>query len=60
MPANSDFRVDILIAGVPVPEYSKDGKYYVECNLNTPFTYKEKASEYVCGEREEQVSVLNF
>ena len=56
MPSNADFTTEILIAGVAVPEYEKDGKYFIECNLNTSLTYMDKVTEIVQGDRESQVN----
>ena len=50
----ADFKFHVLIAGLPVPEYHKDGRVLVECNLFTPVSYKQTVRELVYGEVEEQ------
>ena len=54
MPADGNFGFSVLIAGLPVPEYQKDGRYYVESNLWTPVSYKQRVRELAYGEVEEQ------
>ena len=56
MPKTEDFRLAVLVGGVPVPEYQKDGQCYVECNLFTPYSYQSHTCETVAGGPEEQVS----
>ena len=58
MPSNSDFKLDILVADTPVPDYSKDGEHFVECNLSTPVSYMHRQSDSVNGETEVQVYAL--
>ena len=41
--------------GQPVPEYEKNGDCFVECKLDTPYSYKENVVEDVKGENETQV-----
>ena len=54
MPTDGKFGFSVLIAGLPVPEYLKDGRYYVESNLWTPVSYKQLVRELAYGEVEEQ------
>ena len=35
MPANADFAFDVLVGGIAIQEYEKDGRYFVESNLST-------------------------
>ena len=58
MPSNSDFKLEILVADTPVPDYSKDGEYFVECNLSTPVSYMHRQTDSVNGETEIQVHTL--
>ena len=58
MPSNSDFKLEILVADTPVPDYSKDGEHFVECNLSTPVSYMHRQSDSVNGETESQVHAL--
>ena len=37
-----------------MPEYSKDGKVYVESDLYTPASYLQEMEEFVNGEKEVQ------
>ena len=55
MPQNLDFSIQVLVGGSPIPEYETDGRYYVESNLATPFSYRLSATEIVNGEEETQV-----
>lgn len=54
MPSDGYFGFAVLIAGRPVPEYVKDGRVYVESDLNTPFSFNQETTELVCGEKEVQ------
>ena len=54
MPLSSSFAFSVLIAGIPLPEYTKDGVTYVESNLWTPVSYQQRVREVVYGEIEEQ------
>ena len=60
MPANSDFKLEILVADTPVPDYTKDGEHFVECNLSTPVSYMHRQSDVVNGEAEVQVHAFFF
>ena len=54
MPTDGNFGFCVLISGLPVPEYHKDGKIYIESNLWTPVSYNQRVREIVYGEAEEQ------
>ncbi|XP_046561907.1 dentin sialophosphoprotein-like, partial [Haliotis rubra] len=54
MPSNKDFTMSILVGGVELPEYSKDGTCFVESNLFTPVSYNVHLEEEVQGETEAQ------
>lgn len=54
MPTDGNFSFSVLIADLPVPEYTHEGKVYVESNLCTPVTYRQLVRETVYGEIEEQ------
>ena len=54
MPTDGNFGFSVLIAGLPVPEYTKDGHTYVESNLWTPVSYQQSVREFAYGEVEEQ------
>ena len=54
MPTDGNFSFSVLIAGLPVPEYTKDGHTYVESNLWTPVSYQQSVREFAYGEVEEQ------
>ncbi|KAK3589956.1 hypothetical protein CHS0354_034978 [Potamilus streckersoni] len=54
MPTCADFKFSILVGGQPIPEYEKDGTYYAESNLFTPFSYRQPVEEIVGGEVERQ------
>ena len=54
MPTNGKVTFTVMIGGRDVPEYYKDEQYYVECNLFTPFSYKQEVRELVYGEVEVQ------
>ncbi|KAL3846900.1 hypothetical protein ACJMK2_017851 [Sinanodonta woodiana] len=54
MPACADFKFSILVGGQPIPEYEKDGTYYAESNLFTPFSYRQSVEEIVGEEVEKQ------
>ncbi len=54
MPTDGNFGFSVLIAGLPVPEYRKDGTVYVESNLWAPVSYMQRVRELVYGEVEEQ------
>ncbi len=54
MPTDGNFGFSVLIAGLPVPEYTKDGHTYVESNLWTPVSYQQSIREFAYGEVEEQ------
>ena len=61
MPSDNFFGFSVLIAGRPVPEYTKDGRVYVESNLYTPFSYYQKTEQLVSGELEiESVPVTPY
>ena len=54
MPTDGKFGFSVLVAGQPMPEYSKDGKVYVESDLYTPASYFQEVEEFANGEREVQ------
>ena len=54
MPTDGCFGFSVLVAGLPVPEYTKDGETYVESNLWTPASYQMSIREFAYGEVEEQ------
>lgn len=54
MPTDGCFGFSVLVAGLPVPEYTKDGETYVESNLWTPASYQMSIREFAYGEMEEQ------
>ncbi|XP_071087414.1 high mobility group nucleosome-binding domain-containing protein 5-like [Haliotis cracherodii] len=54
MPSNKDFTMSILVGGVELPEYTKDGTCFVESNLFTPVSYNVHLEEEVQGETEAQ------
>ncbi|XP_067663384.1 high mobility group nucleosome-binding domain-containing protein 5-like [Haliotis asinina] len=54
MPSNKDFTMSVLVGGVELPEYTKDGMYFVESNLFTPVSYNVHLEEEVQGEMEAQ------
>ena len=54
MPSDLHFSFSVLIGGVAVPEYYKDGKTYIESNLYTPFSYDREEREQVGDELEVQ------
>ena len=54
MPCNGRLSLGVVIGGVPVPEYYKDGLFYVESNLFTPFSYEQEVRELAFGEIEIQ------
>lgn len=54
MPSDGHFGFVVLVGGVPVPEYDKDGRLFVESNLWTPFSYQQEVTELVNGEKEVQ------
>lgn len=57
MPKNQDFRIDILVGGVPQAEFKKDGQCFVECNLFTPYSYQAHTYETVSHGHEEEVHI---
>ena len=54
MPSAEHFSFSVLIGGVAVPEYYKDGKTYIESNLYTPVSYDREEREQVGDELEVQ------
>ncbi len=54
MPTDGNFSFSVVIAGLPVPEYEREGKVYIESNLYTPVSYQQQVKEMVYGEIEEQ------
>ena len=50
MPSDGNFGFSVLIAGLPVPEYHREGKVYVESNLWTPVSYNQRVREMAYGE----------
>ena len=46
--ANFSFRV--LVFGLPMPEYYRDGRVMVECNFSTPVSYKLRKRQTLNGE----------
>ena len=57
MPSNSDFKLEILVADTPVPEYTRNGEHFVECSLSTPVSYMHRQTDIVNGEAEVQVTM---
>ena len=56
MPGNNDFKLEVLVADTPVPEYNnKNGEYFVECSLMTPVSYRVQGTDVINGEKEIQV-----
>lgn len=46
MPSTTDFTLNVLVGGVPLPEYvGADGRHYVESPLTTPVSYKVETTE---------------
>ncbi|MCH9631682.1 MAG: hypothetical protein S4CHLAM37_17070 [Chlamydiia bacterium] len=54
MPANGKIGFSVRIGDSDIPEYHKDGQYYVESNLFTPVSYLQEVREMVYGEIEAQ------
>ena len=54
MPSDVYFSFSVLIGSIPVPEYHKDGKIYIESNLFTPVSYEREERELTYGEMEVQ------
>ena len=54
MPSNGRISVSVQIGNNAVPEYYKDGIYYVECDLFTPYSYDQEVRELAYGEIEIQ------
>ena len=50
----AEFKFCVLVAGLALPEYCKDGRIMVESNLFTPVSYKQRVREIAYGEVEEQ------
>ncbi|XP_078675075.1 uncharacterized protein LOC144912987 isoform X1 [Branchiostoma floridae x Branchiostoma belcheri] len=42
MPSNAEFGFSVLVGGHVIPEYQKDREVFVETNLYSPVSYKEK------------------
>lgn len=56
MPSNDDFSLSVLVGNTVLPEYSHGGVCYVECNLFSPVSFKQRTEERVGQELEVQVS----
>lgn len=54
MPTDGKFSFCVLVDGVELPEYQKDGVTYIESSLWTPVSYKQRVRELAYGEIEEQ------
>ena len=56
MPSTTDFTLNVLVGGVPLPEYvGADGRHYVESPLTTPVSYKVETTEFTShGDAETQ------
>lgn len=54
MPTAGDFCFSVLVGDAVLPEYNRDGVTYVESNLWTPVSYKQRVREVAYGEIEEQ------
>jgi len=56
MPSTTDFTLNVLVGGVPLPEYvGADGRHYVESPLTTPVSYKVETTEFTAhGDAETQ------
>lgn len=56
MPSNADFTLNVLVGGVPLPDYvGADGRSYVESPLTTPVSYKVETTEItIHGDAETQ------
>ena len=46
----ADFTFSVLVFGLPMPEYRKDGRVLIESNLFTPVSYKQTTTRLVNGE----------
>lgn len=55
MPSNDDFSLSVLVGNTVLPEYSHGGVCYVECDLFTPVSFKQRTEERVGQELEVQV-----
>ena len=60
MPTDGNFGFSVLIAGLPVPEYHREGKVYVESNLWTPVSYNQRVRELAYGEVGSKSSKILF
>jgi hypothetical protein len=56
MPSNTDFSVSVLVGSTVLPEYLHNGVNYVECDLFSPVSFKQRTEERVGDEIEMQVS----
>ncbi|XP_078590454.1 uncharacterized protein LOC144870344 [Branchiostoma floridae x Branchiostoma japonicum] len=52
MPYNSEFSFSVLVGGHAIPEYGSGGQVFVESNLYTPASYREKEEVVVDGQTE--------
>eukprot|EP00058_Branchiostoma_floridae_P019063 XP_002604552.1 hypothetical protein BRAFLDRAFT_79414 [Branchiostoma floridae] len=52
MPYNSEFSFSVLVGGHAIPEYGTGGQVFVESNLYTPASYREKEEVDVDGQTE--------
>ena len=52
MPTDGKFGFSVLVAGQSMPEYTKEGKVYIESDLCTPVSYYQEVEEFANGERE--------
>lgn len=55
MPSNDDFSLSVLVGNTVLPEYSHGGVCYVECDLFSPVSFKQRTEERVGQELEVQV-----
>ena len=57
----ADFTFNVLVFGLPMPEYHQDGRVFIESNLFTPVTYNLRARQMVNGElREHECPVTPY
>ncbi|XP_048747372.1 uncharacterized protein LOC125659672 [Ostrea edulis] len=54
MPFNTDFSLSVLVGNTVLPEYFHNGVNYVECDLCSPVSFKQRTEERVGDEIEIQ------